>query len=246
MDDGALDGGLFAGSYAVIGGVAQVLPVDLHRPRALVDAEERMCSYWGKRQVWEDLVRRAAIVVAFSLELALSGAAQGATCSATNFPDSVKLAGADLMLNGLGLRKATIFDVKVYVAGLYLPQKATDPNQILGANRPWRLELRFVRDVGASDIRDAWQEGFEKSASDKIAALQARIDALKAAMTEFKEGQSLVFSYDPATGVTVAVNGAAGHPIAGADFGTALLAIWLGPKPPNADLKSGLLGGKCG
>jgi len=190
-------------------------------------------------------VRRAAIVVAFSLGLALSNAARGASCNTVDFPDSVKLGNADLVLNGLGMRKATIFAVKVYVAGLYLPQKATDPGQILGANRPWRLELRFVRDVGTSDIRDAWQEGFEKSASDKIAALQSRINALKAAMTAFKVGQSLVFSNDPATGVTVDVNGAAGPPMAGADFATALLAIWLGAKPPNADLKSGLLGGKC-
>ena len=190
-------------------------------------------------------MRRAAIVVAFSLGLALSNAARGASCNTVNFPDSVKLGNADLVLNGLGIREATIFDVKVYVAGLYLPQKATDPGQILGADRPWRLELRFVRDVGASDIRNAWQEGFEKSASDKIAALQSRINALKAAMTEFKVGQSLVFSNDPATGVTVDVNGAVGPPLAGADFATALLAIWLGAKPPNAELKSGLLGGKC-
>jgi hypothetical protein len=190
-------------------------------------------------------VHRAAAVVAFSAILALSNPTQGATCNGVNFPDSVKLGNADLALNGLGLRKATIFDVKVYVAALYLPQKASDPGQILGANRPWRLELRFVRNVGASDIRDAWQEGFERSAPDKVAALQARIDAMKATMTDFKDGQSLVFSNEPATGVTVAVNGAAAQPITGADFATALLALWLGPKPPNADLKSGLLGGKC-
>jgi len=32
VGDCALDGGLFAGSYAVIGGVARVVPVDLHIP----------------------------------------------------------------------------------------------------------------------------------------------------------------------------------------------------------------------
>jgi hypothetical protein len=34
--------------------------------------------------------------------------------------------------------------------------------------------------------------------------------------------------------------------IKGDDFATAFLSIWLGPHPPNADLKSGLLGGACG
>jgi hypothetical protein len=45
--------------------------------------------------------------------------------------------------------------------------------------------------------------------------------------------------------VTVDMNGAAGSPIQGPDFAMALLSVWLGPKPPNADLKAGLLGGKC-
>jgi Ni,Fe-hydrogenase III small subunit len=30
LGDCAFDGGLFAGSYAVVGGVSQVVPVDLH------------------------------------------------------------------------------------------------------------------------------------------------------------------------------------------------------------------------
>ncbi len=30
LGDCALDGGIFAGSYAVVGGVSKVLPVDLH------------------------------------------------------------------------------------------------------------------------------------------------------------------------------------------------------------------------
>jgi NADH:ubiquinone oxidoreductase subunit B-like Fe-S oxidoreductase len=30
VGDCALDGGLFAGSYAVVGGVSRVVPVDLH------------------------------------------------------------------------------------------------------------------------------------------------------------------------------------------------------------------------
>ena len=32
VGDCAVDGGLFAGSYAVVGGVAEVVPVDLHIP----------------------------------------------------------------------------------------------------------------------------------------------------------------------------------------------------------------------
>ena len=188
---------------------------------------------------------RSTAALALLVLLTCSAPALGATCRDVTFPDSAKLGGTDLVLNGLGLRKATILSVRVYVAGLYLPQRSSDPGQILSANRPWRLELRFVRDVDAGDIRDAWQEGFGKSAPDKLGILQARIDVLKTAMTDFKTGQTLVFANDPAAGVAVSVNGAAPRAIPGADFATALLGIWLGPKPPNDDLKSGLLGGQC-
>jgi hypothetical protein len=41
------------------------------------------------------------------------------------------------------------------------------------------------------------------------------------------------------------VNGAGGNAVKGADFATALLAVWIGAEPPNEELKTGLLGGGC-
>jgi len=169
----------------------------------------------------------------------------GAECLNATFPESAKSGAAALQLNGLGIRKATVFAVKVYVAGLYVPQKSNDAGKILGANGPWQLVLRFVRDVDASDIRDAFSEGFENAAGDKLATLRPRIDDLNARVVDFKKGQYLAFANDPAKGLTVDVNGAAANPIQGADFSAALLSIWIGRKPPNEDLKSGLLGGQC-
>lgn len=186
-----------------------------------------------------------ALLVALPAAVIVGTPGHAATCRDVQFPDGVKLGGADLALNGLGIRKATFLSIKVYVAGLYLPQKSGDAAGILRAAARWQLVLRFVRDVGASDIRGAFQEGFEKAAGDKLAALAPRIEVLKARMVDFKTGQSLTFTHDPAAGVTVDVNGSAGPAIEGADFAAALLAIWLGPIPPNEDLKTGLLGGPC-
>ena len=141
---------------------------------------------------------------------------------------------------------ATYYPVLLFLlVGIGLGVALVSIGKILGPNRPWRMEMHFVRDVGASDMRDAWQDGLAKSVPDKLAALQARIDVLKAAMTDLKTGQSLVYANDPATGVIIDANGARSKPIAGADFATAVLTVWLGSNPPNADLKSGLLGGKC-
>jgi len=56
----------------------------------------------------------------------------------------------------------------------------------------------------------------------------------------------MIFSFKPGTGVQVSVNGVAKGTIKGDDFAKALLSIWLGPEPPNPEIKAGLLGGACG
>lgn len=187
----------------------------------------------------------AFTITALAVSMVLGTPAFSAECIGVMAPDSAKVGGADLALNGMGIRKATILNVKVYVASLYLPAKSMDAGQILGAGQPWQLVLRFVHDVDASDMHDAFDEGFKKAAGDKLAALKPRIETLKAGMADFKEGHHLSFANDPAKGVAVDVNGAGGPEIQGADFSTALLSIWIGAEPPNEDLKAGLLGDKC-
>jgi hypothetical protein len=93
-------------------------------------------------------------------------------------------------------------------------------------------------------MRKAFQEGFEKTGAD-LTPLRERIDAFTGMLVDFKEDDAVWFTNDPANGVEVVVDGAAKGTVEGADFAAALLAIWLGPEPPNRGLKSGLLGGAC-
>ncbi len=176
--------------------------------------------------------------------LLCAGPSLAATCDGVAFPDNVS-AGTSLVLNGLGIRKATVLAVHVYVAGLYLPQKSTDAPQILAAHRSWQAVLRFVRDVDAPEIRRTFEEALSKVGGDKLATLQARITALNARMIDMKKGQTLSFASNPSEGVTLEVNGMGGAAFEGEDFSTALLATWIGATPPNVDLKSGMLGGTC-
>jgi hypothetical protein len=55
-------------------------------------------------------------------------------------------------------------------------------------------------------------------------------------------GVGLVFTYVPAAGTTLAINGKDKLTIAGAPFGQLVFSVWLGPKPPTAGLKKGILG----
>ena len=182
----------------------------------------------------------------FAVAALYATGADAKDCAGVSFPDQAQVEGSNLSLNGLGLRLATMLKVKVYVAALYVPKTSTDANAILGANAPAELVLHFVRDVGAGDMRKAWDEGFEKTAKDQLPAFKDRIATLNGWMADMKTGQRMTFVFKPGTGVQVDVNGAVKGTIKGDDFAKAFLAIWLGPEPPNAEIKSGLLGGACG
>ena len=77
--------------------------------------------------------------------------------------DSLTMQGKELVLNGAGIRKATIFNVKVYVAGLYTKSKSNDPKKILDSTDPKYIIMHFLRDVDKDKISGAWSEAFENN-----------------------------------------------------------------------------------
>ena len=191
-------------------------------------------------------MRRSLPVVLVSAMLALRvGTVSGKECHGVTFPEQTQVQTSPLTLNGLGLRQATMLKVNVYVAALYVAQQSADANAILAANTPKQLVLHFVRDVQSTDLKEAWEEGFEHNAKAQMPALKERIAQLQAWMVDMQSGQQLTFTQTPGAGIEVDVNGTVQGTIAGDDFATAFLAIWLGPKPPNPPLKTGLLGGAC-
>ena len=189
---------------------------------------------------------KRVVLLSCCLVAAMSGAAQARECKGVAFPDHLQVSGNDLTLNGLGMRKATFLKVNVYVGALYVAHPGADPLPLIDPGTPAQLILHFVRSVGVGDLRNAWQEGFEKVAKDGLPALSARIATLNGWMSNMETGQRLTFTRRPGTGIQVDVNGVVKGTIPGDDFARALMSIWLGANPPNPELKSGLLGGPCG
>lgn len=185
-------------------------------------------------------MQRSAIVLAVVLLAATVVEVSAGTLANVTMPDSMQAAGTKLVLNGMGIRKK--FVVKVYVAGLYLQQKSSDPNAILKADATKRLVMQFVRGVSKSQIADAFEESFQNNTPEASKTLKAEIDQLLGALESVKDGDQMIFTYVPGTGTTFAVNSQDKLTIAARDFGAVLFSVWLGPKPPNAELKKGLLG----
>jgi hypothetical protein len=157
------------------------------------------------------------------------------------------LSNAELTLNGAGLRKRAFF--QVYAIGLYLTEKKAAAADAIGAAGPKRVAIHMLRDVSANQFYDALMDGMKDNLSDsEMTAFESGIKQLSTtmiAMNEARKGMRITLDWVPAVGTQVTVNGKpAGAPIPGEDFYRALLKIWLGAKPVQADLKRALLGEK--
>jgi hypothetical protein len=187
-----------------------------------------------------------ALALAFIFTMGTTQTVQARACEGVTLPNSVTVDGTALTLNGMGIREATALQVNVYVAGLYLETASNNAEQILASDTKKRIVLRFVRDVGADDIRGAFREGFHNNSPSQEGALRGKIDRLLGWVADMEEGQTMQFTYVPGTGLTVVINGATKGTIDGVDFQRAFFALFIGPRPPNSGLKVGLLGGRCG
>jgi len=188
--------------------------------------------------------RRVALALVSCVGLvALPAAAR--ECEGVSLPDQVTVDGKKLILNGMGVREATVFNVNVYVAGLYLLARSSDGEKIAAAEEPKQMRIEFVRDVSKSDMADAIQKGFVRAAGDGYGKLKTRVERLVSALPEFKKGERFTITYLPGKGLELK-SSSASTTIDGSDFARVMFLIWIGKFPPNPGLKTGLLGGGCG
>lgn len=182
-------------------------------------------------------MRRIAI---FLLSLCTVVGASAADLGGVTVPDSAQVAGANLVLNGIGLRKK--FFVKIYVGGLYLPQKSGDADAIVAATTPDRILMHMIYEVSKEQFADAWHEDFKANNPDKFDALHDQIEQFIAWFSDSKKDDVVTMDYVPGQGTQISWNGTFRGNIPGEDFHKALLRVFLGPKPPTSDLQDGMLG----
>ena len=73
--------------------------------------------------------------------------------------------------------------------------------------------------------------------------MKKKVAQLTESISGVKKGDVVTITYVPGTGTTVKWGSSAARLIEGAGFAKALLSSWVGAKPPNKELKKGLLGG---
>src|SRR5450755_436593 len=132
--------------------------------------------------------RMMKMLAAASLGLivgAFAEVAVAAEVGGVKLDDKVSMGATELVLNGAGVRTRVVF--KVYVASLYLPQKATDLAGVL-AKGPRRIQLNLLRTLSADQLVDALNEGLaENNSAAELAAVKSQVDQMATIMKSFKE-----------------------------------------------------------
>lgn len=162
-----------------------------------------------------------------------------ATKAGVTFKDAIKLKKHKLVLNGLGIREATLFNVDVYVAGIYLKKKTKNADAIINSKSPKLLKMQFVRDVTSDQMNEAWDKSMLKAA--QAGKFTKDLDRLKKSVSDLKKGDRMAFAFGKGK-TYLLLNEKKKAVFKNPRFAKALLNVWFGANPPNEGLKKGMLG----
>lgn len=165
--------------------------------------------------------------------------------SGVKYAPTATVGSSTLQLNGAGTRYK--FVVKVYTAGLYLPQKTGNAEQAVTMPGPKRVHVVMLRDIDANELGRLFTRGMQDNASkedfSKSIPGTIRMSDIFSARKRLAAGDSFSVDYTPGGGTQVLVNGKpVGEPIKEPEFMQSLLRIWLGKNPADEALKEALLG----
>lgn len=179
--------------------------------------------------------------------LALAPAAQAMEVAGVRLDDSAQVANQELKLNGAGVRFKVIF--KVYAAGLYLADKKTTLPDVLAAPGARRVTLVMMRDLSNEEFGQSFMAGIKKNSTlqerGKFINQMMQFGEMFASIPELKKGDVITTDWIPGAGTVSTYNGRKiSGPLPDIGFYNALLKIWIGDHPADAQLKLNLLGEK--
>jgi len=184
-------------------------------------------------------------LIAFFL-LCLSAQASALELAGVKLADSAQVGSRELQLNGAGVRSRFFFDL--YIAALYLPAKNASLAALLADGGEKRIALHLLVGISADHLHSALKNAIAANHTPaELNALEGALGEFAAvfhAIDEIEKGDVVTLDYLPGVGTRVGVNGAAKGTVSGAPFYGALLKVWLGDKPAQADLRQKLLGGQ--
>lgn len=197
-------------------------------------------------------MRRFSLLTLLILMLPILAAAITEPKTETEYPDTMIMAteAGDITLEatGVGLREKTFMKVDVYTIVSYVAA-GTDlgdkPHETLRtADVPKRIQMDLRRGFGREKLVNSFREVIEKNYDD-LGTIQADMDVFLGYFDrDAQENDVIIFSYDPAVGLTTELNGEVKGVRANPQFTEALWTVWFGKKPADKGLRKALSGQK--
>ena len=207
-------------------------------PAVLIKLFQRRGQSVGSQGAGDVLRFALQAAIPFFVSTAMAAAAE---LDGVVMPDKQDIAGHHLVLNGLGLRTYSLLRIHIYVAGLYLERRTTDPAAILVSNQPKMLRFVFLRDVSAEDARKSWREALDRNCPAPCRLPANSIERFLAAIPSVHSGDTNTLLFT-GRGVEFFINGQSAGRIENPDFKQVILSTFIGPSPTSEEVKAGLLG----
>ena len=169
-----------------------------------------------------------------------AASANALTVDSINFEDKVNVAGKELVINGVGIRKATFLKIKVYYGALYLSEKHTNAAEFLQTETPKQIISHFVRDVDVKDLKKTYLEAFQGANKETYKNLLPTLEAFNANLGDIKKGERMIITFLP-DGAILNFAGKSFPKVGDGNFSKALLNMYF-INPLDQGLTNGLLG----
>ncbi len=178
-----------------------------------------------------------------AVALLVSGYASAVTVEGNDYRNTLRVAGKNLSLVGVGVREVTFLNLDVYTMGVYVENRTCAHSRLVAGDEVKMLRMDFLRDVPGEKMRGGMQETFDRRTSKNASAtLRAQIRAFVSQFGEKIAAESTAeLIYVPGKGTTTLLNGKAlGPAIRGYDFQKMLWSIWFHPDTCCANLIEGI------
>jgi hypothetical protein len=155
------------------------------------------------------------------------------------FEDSYTVDGIELPIRGTGLFRYLRF-IKAYVGALYMLE--TIPSEEVLSDTPKRLEVEYFYPIKGEDFGPATNKVMAQNVdAETFERLKPLVEKHNALYKDVQPGDRYSLTYVPGKGTQLALNNQPLGVIEGAEFASALYAMWLGEKPMNKSFKKQLL-----
>lgn len=157
-----------------------------------------------------------------------------------DYPKTYTHKGAIYHLQGNALKEATIFLIRVYGIGLYVPKGIHKKSQIYVQSNPVVFYLEFVRNIDAERLSDGWLKDVKKYCESNCPAIIKAVEAKRHLLPDVNKRDKMVYALSKDR-VEVYLNGKLLLAITEKYVDLTILNAFIGPKA-NEDMREGLLG----